>query len=48
MRRVLVWVRQPLSWQTLREKGGGEDRLASTVMWMLKGDLLRLSARTEK
>jgi len=48
MRRVLVWARQPLSWQALREKGGGEDRLASTVMWMLKGDLLRLLARTDK
>ena len=41
MRKVLVWVRQPLSWRDLREKGGNADRLAPTVMWMLKGDLLR-------
>jgi hypothetical protein len=41
MRRVLVWTRQPLSWKDLREKGENADRLAPTVMWMLKGDLLR-------
>jgi len=44
MRKVLVWARQPLSWAMLREKAEGEDRLTATVMWMLKGDLLRVSS----
>lgn len=37
MRRVLVWVRNPLAWKSLREKADGAHGLASTVMWMLKG-----------
>ena len=44
MRKVLVWARRPLSWTALREKAEGEDRLVATVVWMLKGDLLRVSA----
>ncbi len=44
MRRVLVWTRRPLAWSALRERAAGEERLAATVMWMLKGDLLRLAA----
>lgn len=42
MRRVLVWARQPVGWAELRSRAGGHPRLAATVMWMLKGDLLRL------
>lgn len=42
MRRILVWTRHALSWSDLREKAGANDRLGSTVMWMLKGDLLRV------
>lgn len=45
MRKVLVWARRPLTWAGLREKGE-ERRLAATVMWMLKGDLLRVSGRS--
>jgi len=48
MRRVLVWVRNPLAWKSLREKADGAHGLASTVMWMLKGDLLRLGAGSGK
>lgn len=48
MRRVLVWARRPLSWKALREKAGDDKRLAPTVMWMLKGDLLRLSTELGK
>ncbi|MDY0307980.1 MAG: glycosyl transferase, partial [Desulfovibrionaceae bacterium] len=44
MRKVLVLARRPLSWTALREKGAGEGRLVATVLWMLKGDLLRVSA----
>jgi glycosyltransferase involved in cell wall biosynthesis len=44
MRRVLVWARRPLAWSALRERAASEERLAATVMWMVKGDLLRLSA----
>lgn len=44
MRKVLVWARRPLSWTALREKAEGEDHLVATVVWMLKGDLLRVSA----
>ncbi|AMD93214.1 glycosyltransferase family 4 protein [Desulfomicrobium orale] len=44
MRRILVWTRQPLSWLGLREKAGADERLGPTVMWMLKGDLLRVNA----
>lgn len=44
MRRVLVWTRRPLAWSALRERAAGEDRLAATVMWMVKGDLLRVAA----
>ena len=47
MRKVLVWARRPLSWKSLREKADAADRLASTVVWMLKGDLLRVSAKSE-
>jgi hypothetical protein len=43
MRKVLVWARRPLSWADLREKAAGADRLVPTVLWMLKGDLLRAS-----
>lgn len=46
MRKVLVWARRPLSWTALREKADGEDRLAATVLWMLKGDLLRVSTES--
>jgi len=46
MRKVLVWARRPLSWTALREKGACEDRLVATVMWMFKGDLLRVSAES--
>ena len=46
MRRVLVWARHPLSWKALREKA--DKSLAPTVMWMLKGDLLRISYQAEK
>jgi hypothetical protein len=42
MRRVLVWARQPVGWAELRGRAEGHPRLAATVMWMLKGDLLRL------
>jgi hypothetical protein len=42
MRRILVWTRHELSWAELREKAGENDCLGSTVMWMLKGDLLRV------
>jgi glycosyltransferase involved in cell wall biosynthesis len=45
MRKVLVWTRRPISWAGLREKAAGEGRLTATVMWMLKGDLLRVSSR---
>jgi glycosyltransferase involved in cell wall biosynthesis len=44
MRRVLVWCRQSVSWAGLRERAGDEPRLSATVMWMLKGDLLRRGA----
>lgn len=44
MRKVLVWARNPLSWTALRQKAASEDRLTATVLWMLKGDLLRVSA----
>jgi hypothetical protein len=44
MRKVLVWARRPLSWADLREKAADGDRLVATVVWMLKGDLLRVSA----
>lgn len=46
MRKVLVWARRPLSWTALREKADGEDRLTATVLWMLKGDLLRVSTES--
>ena len=46
MRKVLVWARHPLSWMALRQKSTCEDRLAATVLWMLKGDLLRVSAES--
>jgi glycosyltransferase involved in cell wall biosynthesis len=48
MRRVLVWTRRPLSWSALRERAAGEERLAATVMWMVKGDLLRLAASRDR
>lgn len=41
MRKVLVWARGPLTWAELLEKATGHERFAATVMWMLKGDLLR-------
>ena len=41
MRRVLVWCRRPVSWRALAERAGRGARLSPTVMWMLKGDLLR-------
>jgi len=48
MRAVLVWARSPLSWAALRERAAGRSeggsRLAATVLWMLKGDLLRIRA----
>lgn len=43
MRKVLVWARRPMPWADLREKAAGEDRLVATVLWMLKGDLLRVA-----
>jgi len=43
MRKVLVWARGPVPWAALREKAAGEDRLVATVLWMLKGDLLRVA-----
>jgi hypothetical protein len=42
MRRVLVWCRRPVTWRALEERAGDAKRLSPTVMWMLKGDLLRL------
>lgn len=45
MRKVLVWARRPLTWAGLRDKAREDARLAATVMWMLKGDLLRVSDR---
>ena len=42
MRAVLVWARQPLAWLDLQTKAQDRPKLAATVMWMLKGDLLRL------
>ena len=48
MRKVLVWTRRPLSWAGLREKAEGDGRLAATVMWMLKGDLLRTAAMPDE
>ena len=47
MRKVLVWTRRPLPWTALQEKADAAERLPSTVMWMLKGDLLRVSAVSE-
>lgn len=44
MRKVLVWTCRPLAWSALRERAAGEERLAATVMWMVKGDLLRVAA----
>lgn len=43
MRRILVWTRHALAWSDLRKKAGENDRFGSTVMWMLKGDLLRVA-----
>jgi glycosyltransferase involved in cell wall biosynthesis len=44
MRRVLVWARGPVSWAALPGRAQGQERLAATVLWMLKGDLLRVRA----
>jgi len=41
MRRILVWCRRPVRWRVLEERAGEGPRLSPTVMWMLKGDLLR-------
>ncbi|GAB1410061.1 glycosyltransferase family 4 protein [Desulfovibrionales bacterium] len=39
---ILVWTRHGLSWAALQERVEASDReyLGSTVLWMLKGDLL--------
>lgn len=42
MRRVLVWARRPVSWAALLGRAEGQEPLAATVVWMLKGDLLRI------
>lgn len=43
MRMVLVWTRHPVDWASLRARADGHPAATATVMWMLKGDLLRLS-----
>lgn len=42
MRALLVWARRPVEWASLRNRAGGHPAATATVMWMLKGDLLRL------
>jgi hypothetical protein len=44
MRRVLVWARRPVCWAALLGRAEGQERLGATVVWMLKGDLLRICA----
>jgi glycosyltransferase involved in cell wall biosynthesis len=44
MRRVLVWARRPVRWAALLGRAEGQECLAATVVWMLKGDLLRICA----
>lgn len=47
MRAVLVWTRRGITWEALLAKAepSSRERMRSTVMWMLKGDMLeRISA----
>ncbi len=43
MRMVLVWTRHPVDWASLKARAEGHPAATPTVMWMLKGDLLRFT-----
>lgn len=43
MRALLVWARHPVDWASLKSRAGGHPAATATVMWMLKGDLLRFT-----
>jgi len=43
MRALLVWTRHPVHWASLKTRAGGHPAVTATVMWMLKGDLLRFT-----